>query len=86
MQESCSDDSSLTTIVKGEVFAMVTERIKTSYDDVTLMVVLHLLAGEMRSCNEETLRAHKEGVVRIVSERGGMQALSNIRVAEATAA
>jgi hypothetical protein len=30
MQESCSDDSSLTTIVKGEVFAMVTERIKTS--------------------------------------------------------
>jgi hypothetical protein len=88
MQDSCLGDSPLTTTVKGEIMTMVNERFKsqTSYDDATIMAILYLLAGEMRSCDEETLRVHKEGIVNIIAERGGMQALRNNVVAEVAAA
>jgi hypothetical protein len=84
MQEFCFDDNPVTTTVKDEIVAMVNERLEN--DDVTLLAILHLLAGDMRSCNEEILRVHKEGVVKIINERGGMQALSNSKVAEVAAA
>jgi hypothetical protein len=88
MQDFCPGDSSLTTTVKGEIMTMVNERLKsqTSYDDATIMAILYLLAGEMRSCSEETLRFHKEGVVNIITQRGGMRALRNDVVAEVAAA
>jgi hypothetical protein len=88
MAGSCPGDSPLTTTVKGEIMVMVNERLESpaSYDDATVMAILYLLAGEMRSCNEGTLRVHKEAVVNIITERGGLRALENSVVAEVATA
>jgi hypothetical protein len=39
------------------------------------MVILHLLVGEMWSCNEKTLRIHESGIARLIAHRGGMEQL-----------
>ncbi|KAF1918044.1 hypothetical protein BDU57DRAFT_528530 [Ampelomyces quisqualis] len=88
-QERCSGDSQRTIMVKDETLVMLNERLQNSStyrDDATLMVVLHLMAGEMWSCEEDRLRAYQEGVASTIAERGGMRALENSVVADVAAA
>ncbi|KAL6707108.1 hypothetical protein ACN47E_004860 [Coniothyrium glycines] len=51
-------------------------------NDATLMVILHLLAGEMWNCNESTLNIHEAGVGRSIHARGGINNLENRVVAD----
>lgn len=58
----------------------------TKLQDATLMVILHLLAGTMWSCEEKTLRVHEEGVARFIAGRGGMHQFEHGVVGEIAAA
>ncbi|KAF2006209.1 hypothetical protein P154DRAFT_422900 [Amniculicola lignicola CBS 123094] len=78
MHAGCSGDSKRTVLVKSESIGFINERLsdhKTQFEDATLMVILHLLAGEMWSCNEKTIRIHQTGIARLISARGGMSSL-----------
>lgn len=85
-QEGCSGDSRRTSLVKQETIAMVNRRLLEAdhQSDATLMVVLHLLVGEMWNCHETTLRIHEEGVGRLIKLRGGLASFVNQAVAEVT--
>jgi hypothetical protein len=88
-QAGCPGDSKRTALIKSETLSMINERLRvpeTRLDDATLMVILHLLAGEMRNCNEKTIRIHMSGVARLIAERGGIEGLANETVAEVAAA
>lgn len=89
MHEGCSGESKRTVLVKAESIGWINERLRspaTQFDDSTLMIILHLLAGELWSCNERTLRIHESGIARLVAHRGGMERLGgNGAVAEVTA-
>ncbi|KAF2024728.1 hypothetical protein EK21DRAFT_78108, partial [Setomelanomma holmii] len=89
MQAGSSGDSRQTVMVKGETINMIAERLrdsKTVLDDATLMVILHLFAGEFWSCNEKSLRYHESAVARFIAQRGGMDSLENRAVVEVAAA
>ncbi|KAF2269056.1 hypothetical protein CC78DRAFT_336276 [Lojkania enalia] len=78
MHAGCSGDSKRTALVKGETISWINERLARTgspYEDFTVMVILHLLAGEMWSCNEKTLRIHEGGLARLITQRGGMQCI-----------
>jgi hypothetical protein len=78
MHAGCSGDSKRTVLVKGETIGWINERLRDPElrsADFTLMVILHLLAGEMWSCNEKTLQIHQSGVARLITHRGGLDAL-----------
>lgn len=88
-QACCPGDSKRTALIKSETLSMINQRLRvpgTRLDDATLMVILHLLAGEMRNCNEKTIRIHMSGVARLIAERGGMEGLANETVAEVATA
>lgn len=75
MHNNCSGDSTTTTMVKVETIGMINERLKNpalQMDDATLIVILHLFAGEMWVCNEGTLRSHKDGIAAFITQRGGL--------------
>ena len=75
MQNKVSGDSTTTAMVKAETIGMIKERFansNTQLDDATLIVILHLFAGEMWVCNEQALRVHERGVAALISRRGGV--------------
>ncbi|KAI2484904.1 hypothetical protein Ptr902_03844 [Pyrenophora tritici-repentis] len=89
MVAGCQEESTRTTIIKMETMGVASERLAhpdTQLDDTTLMVLLHLLAGELWSCNEKTLRTHQSGIAHLVTQRGGLDGLGNSVVAEVGAA
>ncbi|KAF2865634.1 hypothetical protein BDV95DRAFT_554195 [Massariosphaeria phaeospora] len=78
MHAGYSGDSKRTVYVKGEIIGWINERLRsvaTQFEDSTLQVILHLLVGEMWSCNEKTLRIHQSGVARLIAQRGGLHRL-----------
>lgn len=78
MHAGCSGDSKRTALIKNETLGWINERLRnsaTQFEDSTLMVILHLLAGEMWNCNEKTLRIHQSGIARLITHRGGMSSL-----------
>jgi hypothetical protein len=78
MHAGKSGDSKRTMLVKGEIISWINERLRnpdTKFQDFTLMVILHLLAGEMWSCDERVLRIHETGVAELITQRGGMDSL-----------
>jgi hypothetical protein len=78
MKEGHSGDSKRTAMVKEETFAMINKRIQDPLlqsDDTTLMAILHVLAGEMWGCNENTLTVHIHGVAQFIHQRGGLESL-----------
>ena len=90
MLNKCSGDSATTAMVKTETIEMIKERLANPVlqsDDATLIVILHLFAGEMWVCNEQALRAHEKGVAATISRRGGLsrftynRALAEVAVA-----
>jgi hypothetical protein len=84
-----SGDSKRTILVKGEIIAMINGRLQhpdTRLADSTLMIILHLLGGEIWSCNEKTLRMHESGMARLIMQRGGMDSFIQAPVAEMCAA
>jgi hypothetical protein len=78
MHAGCSGDTKRTVLVKGEIIGWINQRLRNiahQFEDSTLMVILHLLVGEIWSCNEKTLRIHESGVSRLIAHRGGMENL-----------
>lgn len=89
MYAGVSGDSKRTAMVKGETIEMINTRLRSQtmqLDNETLIVILHLFAGEMWSCDERTLRIHESGVARFVMQRGGMRQLLNNPIGEVAAA
>ena len=75
MRRRISGDSTTTAMVKTETIGMIKERFadsNTQLDDATLIVILHLFAGEMWVCNEQALRVHERGVAALILRRGGV--------------
>ncbi|KAF2640595.1 hypothetical protein P280DRAFT_322313 [Massarina eburnea CBS 473.64] len=78
MHSGVSGESRRTVVIKGEILSWIKERLAnntTLNDDSTLIVIIHMLAGEMWSCNEATMRTHEKGVAKLISHRGGMNCL-----------
>ncbi|KAJ4990618.1 hypothetical protein SVAN01_03849 [Stagonosporopsis vannaccii] len=86
MQQHISGDSTRTTRVKAETIGMLNKRLldpASQLEDATLVVILHLFAGEMWICNEKALRIHENGVATFISRRGGISMFDyNIALAE----
>lgn len=93
MHKHISGDSTRTIRVKTETIGMINKRLidpTLRLEDATLIVILHLLAGEMWMCNEKSLRMHENGVATFLSRRGGLstfdynRALAEVAVAYVT--
>ena len=88
MLSKSSADSKKTVLLKNEIIAMINERLhvpSTRLSDSTLIVIIHLLVGEMPGSNERTRRAHEHGVAKLISQRGGLYGLGNVELAETCA-
>jgi len=81
-------ESKRTVLLKQEAIGYINERLRDAraYEDSTLAVIIHVLAGEMWSCNEETLRIHQAGIARLIAHRGGMSQLGGDGVVAQVAA
>lgn len=78
MHAGTRGDSRRTAVVKGEILSWIKGRLASPElmnADSTMIVIIHLLAGEMWSCNERTLRWHEMGVAKLIAQRGGMEVL-----------
>lgn len=78
MQYDICGDSRRTIVVKNEIINYINARLGKpvhQFEDATLMIILHLIAGEMWSCNEQVLRIHETGVARLIDHRGGLHKL-----------
>ncbi|CAA9963799.1 hypothetical protein PTMSG1_07158 [Pyrenophora teres f. maculata] len=85
MRTGCPEESTRTTIAKMETLSIASERLSqpgTQLDNTTLIVLMHLLAGEAWGCNEKTLRTHQYGIVHLISQRGGLSSLGTPGFAE----
>lgn len=88
MHEKRPGDSQQTALLKAEIFDMIKARLqnpKTQSSDSTIMVVLHLLTGEIFGSNEVALRVHEHGLARLLLHRGGLSRLANVPLAETCA-
>ncbi|KAF1835243.1 hypothetical protein BDW02DRAFT_496370 [Decorospora gaudefroyi] len=89
MHSQCLEDSKRTALLKVEIISMINRRLRdpeTQCNDLTLFVILHLLGGEMRIGNEETLRTHISGIARFLAQRGGLYQFAQKALAETCAA
>ncbi len=78
MREGLPGDSKRTGLAKAETMSMINDRLRhpvTQLDDGTLIVIHHLLAGEVWSCNEKTIRMHEAAIARLIAHRGGVQSI-----------
>ena len=51
----------------------------------TIVIILHLLAGEIWSCNERILQWHVSGIAKVITLCGGIDKLSKAIIAEVSA-
>ncbi|KAF3000825.1 hypothetical protein E8E13_006703 [Curvularia kusanoi] len=75
MNNNLSGDSTTTTMVKAEIIGMIKERLndpRAQLDNLTLITILHLFAGEMWACSETALRTHENGLATLITRRGGL--------------
>ncbi|KAF2711079.1 hypothetical protein K504DRAFT_376174 [Pleomassaria siparia CBS 279.74] len=80
MHAGINGDSKRTVLIKKETMGWLNERLRhpvEQSEDLTLIAILHLVAGEMWNCNEKTLHIHQSGIARLISHRGGMNQLQN---------
>ncbi|EUC48923.1 hypothetical protein COCMIDRAFT_23301 [Bipolaris oryzae ATCC 44560] len=85
MHSEIPDESKQTRLLKDEIIGMVNKRLRkksTRSSDSTIMVVLHLLMGEISGSNEKALRVHERGIAELLQHRGGLQCLGNEILAE----
>jgi hypothetical protein len=78
-------DSKQTVLLKDEIIGMINERLQdatTQSSDTTIMVVIHLLVGEISGSNEAALRVHERGIAKLLQHRGGLHRLHNETLAE----
>ncbi|KAF1952055.1 hypothetical protein CC80DRAFT_495657 [Byssothecium circinans] len=78
MHAGISGESRRTVVIKGEILSWIKDRLAnhaTLNEDSTMIVIIHMLAGEMWSCNEQTMRTHEKGVAKLIYLRGGMDCL-----------
>ncbi|OCK81942.1 hypothetical protein K432DRAFT_403328 [Lepidopterella palustris CBS 459.81] len=69
------DDSALTVYAKSQVIRMINDRLQdpaTQTDDYTILAILHLLVSELGAGSDEVFNVHQSGLVRIVTQRGGL--------------
>ncbi|ORY15398.1 hypothetical protein BCR34DRAFT_598383 [Clohesyomyces aquaticus] len=90
MRTGCQGDSKRTMLVKSEIIGYINDFLRDTelqFSDMTLLLILHLLAGEMWNCNEKILRIHESGITRLIRQRGGIKSLGgNGAIAEVAAA
>jgi hypothetical protein len=89
MKANRSCESTVTSLVRDEILTMLRHRQQSftpKHAGSTLVVILHLMAGEIWSCNENMLRWHVSGVEQMVLLCGGMDKLSKLILAQVSAA
>lgn len=75
MQNGYEVESCQTQEVKSAVLEVTREYLrdkKTGTDDVSMMVYINLLMGELWNCGEGALRNHQKAIADCVFSRGGM--------------
>jgi hypothetical protein len=71
-------ESTMTALVRDEIMGMLNERVRHASKDnaaSTIVIILHLLAGEIWSCDEKMLKCHVSGIVPFIDLYGGMDRL-----------
>jgi hypothetical protein len=88
MHAGICGESKRTVLLKQEAIGYINERLRDAraLEDSTLAVIMHVLAGEMWSSNEKTLRIHQAGIARLIALRGGMSQLGGNGVVAQVAA
>ena len=77
-QANICGDSRRTILLKNEIISYINARLRVpfhQFEDATLMIILHLIAGEMWSCDDDVLRMHEKGVAQLINHRGGLDKL-----------
>ncbi|KAF2859830.1 hypothetical protein K470DRAFT_248603 [Piedraia hortae CBS 480.64] len=65
-------------LVRGEVLRMIQECLddeRLRLADATVISVIHLLASEIMSCDERAILVHRNGLLKLIQQRGGLQRL-----------
>ncbi|KAF2805115.1 uncharacterized protein BDZ99DRAFT_396552 [Mytilinidion resinicola] len=78
MMNGLKTDSERSTLIKNESIIWINRELSnlaTQTTDMTIILILHLLAGELRNCDENVFRIHESGIERIIVQRGGMDKL-----------
>lgn len=89
MNAGKSGDSRRTMLVKEETITWINDRLwhpVQQFEDLTLIAILHLFAGEMWNCSEKALHYHQHGIAKLITHRGGMGSLQSEVTAEVAAA
>jgi hypothetical protein len=88
MHVNPSGESITTALVGKEIIDMLNERLRHPNKDnaaSTIVIILHLLAGEIWSCNERILQWHVSGIAKMITLCGGIDKLSKAIIAEVSA-
>ncbi|KAF7679592.1 hypothetical protein GT037_003340 [Alternaria burnsii] len=88
MLEGLPGESTRTGLVRAEIMHMLRERVQNShmYDTAsTIIIIVHLLAGEIWRCDESILRIHVSGIAKLITLCGGMVNFEKAYVAELSA-
>jgi hypothetical protein len=89
MMNGRRSDSETSTLIKNESIIWINHELSnptTQAADMTIILILHLIAGEVRNCDENVFKIHRSGLERIITQRGGMHQLGwNGLVAQLTA-
>ena len=88
MHAGICGESKRTVLLKQESIGYINERLRDSraMDDSTLAIIVQILAGEMWSSNEKTIRIHQEGIARLINYRGGLSQLGGYGTVASVAA
>lgn len=89
MLQKLPGESTRTRLVRDETLVMLRSRQQSftrKHAVSTLLVMLHLMGGEIWSCDEPTVRFHEEGIEQMIHLCGGMDRIGRVIIAQVTAA
>jgi len=82
-------ESTRTRLVRDETLVMLRLRLQSftrEHAVSTLLVMLHLLGGDMWSCDEPTVRCHERGIEQMIHLCGDLEKTGRAMIAQFTTA
>ena len=82
-------ESTRTRLVRDETLVMLRLRhqsLNRKHAVSTLLVMLHLMGGEIWSCDEPTVRCHENGIEQMIHLCGGIDKIGRVIIVQGIAA